>query len=58
MILIGVLDGTVDMCVSIRPEQLEEVREMYPDHLLQEQIGQETVGWLFDGVAFTAPLEN
>ena len=56
MILIGVLNGVVDICVSIRPEQLPTVKEMYPDHLLQEQVGSENIGWLFDGVTFTAPV--
>jgi hypothetical protein len=48
-------DGVVEICVSIRPEQLQTVTEMYPDCEFQEQAGEETIGWTYDGVTFTAP---
>lgn len=53
MVIVGIKNGVVEICVSITPEQLEIVREMYPDCTFQEQIGQENIGWLFDGVNFT-----
>jgi hypothetical protein len=55
MILIGVEGGVVQMCVSIDPHQLQTCREMYPDWTLQEQVADENIGWLFDGVTFTPP---
>lgn len=57
MIVLMVRNGVVEWPVSITPDQLQTVREMYPDHLVVEQIGEETTGWLFDGVTFTAPKE-
>lgn len=55
MVIIGILSGVVDICVSINPDQLPTVREMYPDHTLVERVGDEDIGWSFDGTAFTAP---
>lgn len=57
MILIGIDQGTVVLCVSIDPEQLPHCQEMYPDWILQEQIGEETSGWTFDGSSFAPPSE-
>ena len=53
MVVVGVRDGVVDLCVSITPDQWPTVAEMYPNHQLSEQVGAENIGWLFDGVAFT-----
>ena len=55
MILIGILNGVVDICVSIRDEQFPSMGEMYPDHTLVEQVGAENIGWAYDGLNFTAP---
>lgn len=55
MIIVGILNGVVDICVSIRAEQLSSLREMFPDHLLQEQAGVESIGWAYDGLNFSAP---
>jgi hypothetical protein len=56
MIVIGIISGVVDICVSITPDQLPTVKEMYPDHDLREQLGAESIGWTFDGATFTAPM--
>lgn len=53
MVIVGVKDGVVGICVSITPDQLQTVIEMYPDHQFTEQVGQEDIGWIFDGVNFT-----
>ena len=53
MVLIGIDQGTVVLCVNINPDQLQLAREMYPDWILQEQIGEENIGWKYDGVTFT-----
>lgn len=54
MVLVGIENGTVVLCVNIDPEQLQLAREMYPDWTLQEQVGDENVGWTTtDGVTFT-----
>ena len=57
MIIVGVKDGMVALCVSITPDQLQTVTEMYPEHLLLEQTADENIGWTFDGTTFAAPLE-
>jgi hypothetical protein len=56
MVLIGIENKVVVLCVSIDQSQLELAREMYPDWILQEQIGNENIGWILnnDGT-FTAP---
>jgi hypothetical protein len=56
MVLIGISDGVVVLCVSINPDQMQLAREMYPDWILQEQIGEESVGWTFDGEEFHPPM--
>lgn len=53
MVLIGIDQGVVVMAVNINPDQLELAQQMYPDWILQEQVGDETIGWLYDGVTFT-----
>jgi hypothetical protein len=58
MILIGIdRDGVVQLCVSIDEHQLQNTKERYPDWILQEQVGEESLGWTFDGVTFTPPVE-
>jgi hypothetical protein len=54
MVIIGIIDGVVDICVSI--DDIQTMYQMYPDHLLMEQVGEETIGWTYDGVKFTAPI--
>ncbi len=53
MIVIGVLNGVVDICVSV--DSMDDVIEFYPDHILLEQVGFETIGWTYDGVTFSPP---
>lgn len=53
MVVVGVLNGVVDLCVAV--DDLVMLRAMYPEHLLMEQVGDENVGWAYDGVSFTAP---
>lgn len=55
MIIVGVIDGVVDICVSVTPDQVQTVREMYPEHRIMEQVSGESIGWTFDGVGFSAP---
>lgn len=54
MVIVGVIDGVVDICVSVT--NVETMILMYPEHILIEQVGNETIGWTYDGVTFTAPL--
>lgn len=56
MVIVGVVNGVVDICVSITPDQLPTVSEMYPDHAIIEQVGAENIGWTYDGGSFTAPV--
>jgi hypothetical protein len=58
MVVIGTLKGVVDICVSINPDQFANVMEMYPEHIITEQVGSEDIGWLFDGVTFSPPLQG
>jgi hypothetical protein len=55
VVLIGIENGTVVLCVNIDPDQLQLAREMYPDWTLQEQVGDENIGWTFDGESFAPP---
>ena len=58
MILIGIDSGTVVMCVSVNPDQVQLAREMYPDWVLQEQTGDENIGWTTtDNKTFSPPQE-
>lgn len=56
MVIIGIKDGVVDICVSV--DDTQTLTEMYPEHQLLEQVGAETIGWTFDGVTFTAPAQG
>lgn len=53
MVIIGIKDGVVEICVSV--DDLQTLSEMYPEHQLQEQIGSENIGWTYDGTTFTPP---
>lgn len=53
MVIVGIKDGIVELCVSITVEQLQTVAEMYPGYQILEQAGAETIGWFYDGVTFT-----
>lgn len=53
MVIVGVKNGVVELCVSITPDQLQTVTEMYPEHQILEQVGDENIGWHYDGVVFT-----
>lgn len=55
MVLIGIESGVVVLCVNIDLHQLELAQQMYPDWTLQEQVGDENIGWTFDGATFTPP---
>ncbi len=55
MVIVGIKAGVVEICVSITPDQLSVICDMYPECLFQEQVGDENIGWTFDGVTFTAP---
>ena len=55
MIIVGYKDGRVELCVTITPDQLQTVREMYPDLTIQDQTGDENIGWTYDGVTFSPP---
>ena len=51
MVVVGIKDGMVEICVSVN--DTTTLQEMYPDHLLMEQTGNETIGWMYDGQTFT-----
>lgn len=52
-----VKNGVVEWVVSLADnEQAQTTREMYPEHQIVNKIGEEGVGWLFDGVSFSPPV--
>ncbi len=53
MVIVGVKDGVVQVCVSVN--SIDDVADYYPDHLFFLQVGNENVGWTYDGVIFTPP---
>lgn len=55
MIALLIKDGVVDWPVAINEDQLQVLRDTYPEHLIVEQTGDETSGWLYDGVKFSPP---
>lgn len=57
MVIIGVLNGVVDICTGINPSQLQGMHDMYPEHLLLEQVGDENIGWTYEGTNFYPPAE-
>jgi hypothetical protein len=46
-------DGLVEECISV--DSIAQLEEIYTEHKIIERTGDETVGWKFDGVTFTAP---
>jgi hypothetical protein len=54
MVILGIKNGVVELCVSV--DDTVTLAEMYPEHLLIEQSGNENIGWTYDGVSFTAPI--
>lgn len=55
MIYVLVKGGVVEHCIGANEDQLQNISEMYPDHLMVEQVGGETVGWTYDGSEFYPP---
>ena len=53
MIVVGIKDGVVEICVAITEDQQQVLHEMYPDHLFLEQVASESIGWKYDGLTFT-----
>lgn len=53
MVVIGVKDGVVEVCVSVN--SFDDVAAYYPELTLTEQVGDENVGWTYDGATFTEP---
>ena len=56
MLIIGVINNVVDIAVTITPDQLQTLTEMYPEHTFTEQQSNEDIGWIYDGVKFTEPV--
>lgn len=54
-IFVMVKDGLVEHCTSVNSR--DDLVEIYTEHEIIEQTGNETVGWKYDGVNFTVPLE-
>lgn len=46
-------EGLVEHCISV--DSINDLKDIYTEHQIIEQTGDETVGWTFDGVTFTAP---
>jgi len=49
-----VKDGVVVECVTVA--SINDLTEIYTEHQIIEQTGEETIGWTYDGVTFNAPL--
>ena len=49
-----VKDGVVVECVTV--SSINDLTEIYTEHQIIEQTGEETIGWTYDGVTFTAPI--
>lgn len=56
MVVILVLNGVVEHCVAVN--SFDDVRDYYPEHTILEQVGDENIGWTYDGVTFTPPQEG
>lgn len=54
MTYIIIRDGLIIHCVSVN--NLQELLECYPECIIQERVGEEDIGWTYDGVSFTRPL--
>ena len=55
MVIVGVKDNVIELCVSITADQFNTVVEMYPHLEFSEQIGDENIGWTYEGGIFTKP---
>lgn len=53
MIFVMVKDGVVEHCISV--DSIDDLVEIYTEHQIIEQTGDENIGWTYDGVTFTAP---
>lgn len=53
MIVVLISEGVVEHVISV--DSMDDLRDYYPQHELREQVGDETIGWTFDGVSFTPP---
>ena len=51
MTYVLIRDGVVVHCVSVN--DLQALHDCYPDCLIFERIGNEDIGWRYDGVTFT-----
>lgn len=49
-----VRDGEVVECIACN--SINDLTEIYTDCKIIERTGDETIGWTYDGVTFTAPL--
>lgn len=54
MIAVVVKDGVVINCVAVN--SFDDLRDYYPEHILLEQVGEENVGWTYDGATFSPPV--
>lgn len=55
MIYVLVKDGMVEHCVAV--DSVADLVKFYPEHQIIEPVGEENVGWSFDGSTFTPPQE-
>ncbi len=46
-----VKDGIVVECIAVN--SINDLIEIYTEHLIIERTGDETIGWKYDGVNFT-----
>jgi len=53
MIFVLVKGGIVEHCVAV--DGIEDLVEIYPEHEIIEQTGEENIGWTYDGVTFSPP---
>lgn len=47
-------DGHVVECISVNT--INDLTEIYTEHLIMTRIGDETIGWSFDGTSFVPPI--
>ena len=52
-IFVLVKAGVVEHCIAV--DSSADLVEYYPEHAVIERMGEETIGWTYDGVTFTAP---
>lgn len=53
MIFVIIKGGVVEQCISV--DSIADLTDIYTEHEIIEQTGEENVGWTYDGVSFTAP---